>query len=212
MYICIMTEEENIETQIVMSAKEMFLTKGFKSVTMDDLASSMGMSKKTIYTYFKTKNDLVNEVANNLSETISAGIDYICSLNHNPIEEFYVINDFVQDNLKKEDSSPIYQLQKYYPTTHIKLIEKQFEISHSCICRNLKIGIKSGLYRNDINLDFIARLFFSTAVNIKDQEMFPKNEFPPHQIMNEHLEYHIHGISTKKGLQKLEHIKQKRNG
>ena len=57
-----MNSEESLENQIITNATELFLSKGFKSVTMDDLASSMGMSKKTIYTYFKTKNILVNEV------------------------------------------------------------------------------------------------------------------------------------------------------
>lgn len=202
--------EKNTETQIISSASEMFLTKGFKSVTMDDLASSMGMSKKTIYSYFKTKSDLVNKVSNYISDIITGGINFICAQNHNPIEEIYVINDFVQENLKQEDSSPIYQLEKYYPKTHSKLIKKQFEVTHGCIIRNLENGVDEGLYRNDINIDFIARLHFASAIAIKNQEMFPKSKFPANNIFISYIEYHIRGIITKKGLQVLEEVKKKR--
>lgn len=202
--------EKNTETQIISNASEMFLTKGFKSVTMDDLASNMGMSKKTIYSYFKTKNDLVSKVSIYISDIISTGINFICAQNRNPIEEIYVINDFVRENLKKENSSPIYQLQKYYPEIHSKLVQKQFEVTHGCLIRNIENGIEEGLYRNNLNIDFIARLYFSSAVGIKNQDMFPKSKFPANEIMISYLEYHIHGIATEKGLTILKQIKQKR--
>ena len=205
-----MIKEETIETQIIANAAEHFLTKGFKSVTMDDLASSLGMSKKTIYTYFKTKNELINTVTNYLFDIISTGIDYIRSQSYNPIEELFIVNDFVQKNLKNENSSPLYQLQKYYPKTHNELIKKQFEVAHDCISNNMKNGIDEGLYRKGLNVEFISRIYFSLIIDIKDQDMFPKETFPVTKTVTEFLDYHIHGISTLKGLKKLEEIQQKR--
>lgn len=203
-----MINEKTLETQIIANATEHFLTKGFKSVTMDDLASSMGMSKKTIYTYFKTKNDLVNEVSNYLFNIISTGIEHICAQNYNPIEELYTINDFVQKNLKNENSSPIYQLQKYYPKTHDELIKKQFEVAHDCILKNLKNGIAVGLYRNSLNVEFISRLYFLTITGIKNEELFPKETFPAYNTVITYLDYHIRGIATIKGVTILEKIQQ----
>lgn len=205
-----MIEEQSLETQIIANATELFLTKGFKSVTMDDLASNMGMSKKTIYTFFKTKNELINKVSNNLFHTISTGIDHICSLNYNPIQELFTINDFVQKHLKNENSSPLYQLQKYYPKTHEKLIRKQFEIAHKCITENLQQGINAEIYRKEIDTDFISRLYFLTITGIKNEELFPKDKFPVNNKTITYIDYHIHGIATPKGLEILKTIQQNR--
>lgn len=205
-----MIKEETLETKIVTNAADHFLNKGFKSVTMDDLASSMGMSKKTIYTYFKTKSDLINEVANYLFDIISTGIDFICDQKHNPIEELYKINDFVQKNLKNEYTSPLYQLQKYYPETHKELFKKQFEATHSCILENLKNGINAGLYRDCLDIEFISRLYFILVTGIKNEEFFPKEVFPTHKTIITYLDYHIRGIATNKGVITLEKIQQKR--
>ena len=101
--------------KILFKASEMFLNLGFKSVTMDDIANEMGVSKKTIYTHFKNKTDLVEKVTLSLFEFISQGIDMICSLDHNPIQELYDIKKFVMKHLKDEKSSPQYQLQKVLP-------------------------------------------------------------------------------------------------
>ena len=205
-----MIEEETLETQIIANATELFLTKGFKSVTMDDLASNMGMSKKTIYAYFKTKNDLVNAVTDYLFDIISTGIDHICEQDYNPIQELFTINDFVQKHLKNENSSPLYQLQKYYPKTHDKLIKKQFSVAHECVMENLEQGIEAKIYRENIHTDFIARLYFLTITGIKNEELFPKEIFPAHNTIITYLDYHIHGIATQKGLKILETIQQTR--
>ncbi|MGI9550098.1 MAG: TetR/AcrR family transcriptional regulator, partial [Aurantibacter sp.] len=104
-----------MKTKILEKATELFLNLGFKSVTMDDLAREMGISKKTIYSHFENKTHLVEACTLHLFNTISQGIDYICSLGKNPIEELYEIKKFAMLHLKDEKSSPQYQLQKYYP-------------------------------------------------------------------------------------------------
>lgn len=205
-----MVNDEKIETHIISSATDMFLSKGFKSVTMDDLASNMGMSKKTIYSYFKTKGKLVAEVTNYLSDVISSGIDYISAQNYNPIEEIYIIDDFVREKIKNDDSSPIYQLQKYYPKIHENLIKKQFNVANECIVKNLTRGISQGVYRSYLDVNFISRLYFSSAIKIKDEEVFPRTNFSNKELTTNFIDYHIHGIATEKGLNLLEQIKQKR--
>mgnify|MGYP000232550865 FL=1 len=80
-----------MKDQILIKATDMFLTLGYKSVTMDDIAAEMGISKKTIYQHFGNKDELVNESTLHLFETISYGIDEICGLDKNPIEELFLI-------------------------------------------------------------------------------------------------------------------------
>ena len=129
--------------KIIETATEMFLTHGFKSVTMDEIASKMGISKKTIYHHFENKNDLVEATTLHLFETISDGIDKIMLLDNNPIEELFVIKDFVMKHLKDENASPIYQLQKFYPNIHKTLMMRQFEKMDYCVIDNLNKGMQS---------------------------------------------------------------------
>jgi len=102
-----------MKQKIIVKSSELFLTLGFKSVTMDDIATALGISKKTIYVHFANKTKLVESVTFSLFENICNGIDSICDNSKNPIEELYHIKMFVMKYLKGEKSSPQYQLKKY---------------------------------------------------------------------------------------------------
>ncbi|PIA79206.1 TetR family transcriptional regulator [Gaetbulibacter sp. 4G1] len=189
--------------KILLGATDLFLSYGFKSVTMDDIASSLGVSKKTIYQHFDNKTKLVEATTLNLFESISCGIDHICSLEKNPIEEIYSIKQFIMEHLKDEKSSPQYQLQKYYPKIFNTLKSKQFEVMQTCVTDNLNRGINQGLYRDSISVEFIARIYFNSMLAIKDKDLFPLKKFSMNMLMSNYLEYHLRGICTPKGLEIL---------
>ncbi|UGS21295.1 TetR/AcrR family transcriptional regulator [Flavobacterium cyclinae] len=195
-----------MKDQILIKATDMFLTLGFKSVTMDDIAAEMGISKKTIYQHFSNKDSLVKEATMHLFETISCGIDDICTLGKDPIEELFVIKDFVMKNLKNESASPIYQLQKYYPKIHKSLMIRQFDKMGDCVIVNLKKGIEQGLFRKEINTDIIARFYFAGMTSLKDSEIFNPEHFTSKDLQVAYLEYHLRGICTEKGKEKLEQL------
>ncbi len=188
-----------MKDKILEKATDMFLNLGFKSVTMDDLAHEMGISKKTIYTHYENKTKLVEECTSQLFCTISEGIEHICSFGKNPIEELYEIKKFALLHLKDEKSSPQYQLQKYYPKIHDRIKGKQFEMMQECVVDNVERGIKLGIYRENLNIDFVSRIYFSGVVSIKDHKLFPINQFPIIKLMDDFLEYHLRGIVTPKG-------------
>jgi hypothetical protein len=108
------------------------------------------------------------------------------------------------EHLKDEKSSPQYQLQKYYPKIYTSLKEKQFQIMQGCVIDNLKKGMQTGLYRDDIDVQFISRIYFNGMLGIKDKDLFPLNVYAVNTLMNYYLEYHLRAISTEKGLQQLE--------
>ena len=188
-----------MKENILHKATDLFLNLGFKSVTMDDLAHEMGISKKTIYSHFENKTHLVEECTMNLFWFISKGIDHICSLGKNPIEELYEIKKFVMLHLKDERSSPQYQLQKYYPKIHHTLKNKQFEVMQDCVIDNLRKGIDMGIYRENLNIEFVSRIYFAGVNSIKDHTLFPNNKFPMVELMDDYLEYHLRGIVTPQG-------------
>ncbi|WP_432412542.1 TetR/AcrR family transcriptional regulator [Rasiella sp. SM2506] len=192
-----------MKDKIIHKATDLFITLGFKSVTMDDIANEMGISKKTIYTHFSNKTALVKEVTLSLFETISCGIDTIRAQEKNPIEELYEIKKYMMLQLKNEKSSPQYQLQKYYPEIYDTLKGKHFEKMHACTLINLQRGISQGLYRKTLAIEFVARMYFIGVNGIKDGALFPLEKFPKAALFEEYLEYHLRGIVTKEGLQTL---------
>ena len=189
-----------MRNKILITSSDMFLNYGFKSVTMDDIANAIGISKKTIYQHFDNKTKLVEATTLYMFDLISHGIDCICALDKNPIEELYDIKRFVLEHLKDEKSSPQYQLQKYYPKIYTTLKQKQFEVMHECVKENLERGQKQDLYRDTINIEFIARIYFNSMLAIKDKDLFPLKVFSMNMLMENYLEYHLRGICTEKGL------------
>ena len=192
--------------KILHKATELFLTLGFKSVTMDDLANEMGISKKTIYSHFENKTKLVEECTMDMFWFISNGIDEIIAQGMNPIKELYEIKKFMMVHLKNEKSSPQYQLQKYYPKIHDTLKKKHYGVMQECVVDNVKRGMEMGIYRENLNIGFVSRIYFSGVNSIKDLSLFPIQLFSVVQLMDDYLEYHLRGITTVKGREILNSI------
>ena len=185
--------------KIIKKATDLFLTLGFKSVTMDDIAHEMAISKKTIYVHFKNKTKLVEAVSFTVFGMICEGIDGICSSSKNPIEELYDIKMFVMHQIHNENSSPQYQLKKYYPQVYEALHLKQFEKMHDSVQESLQRGIDTQLFRSNIDIDFISRMYFNGMTGIKDNNIFPTKTFSLEYLMESYLEYHLRAIVTEKG-------------
>ena len=195
-----------MKEKILKKAIDLFINFGFKSVTMDDIASEMHISKKTIYSHFNNKTKLVEAATFSVFETISNEINCICELEKNPIEELYEIKKSVMLHLKNEKTSPHYQLCKYYPEINDSLKKKQFELMQSCVVNNFERGIVMGLYRTNLSEEFVSRIYFLGVTGIKDENLFPTKVFKKTEIMDNFLEYHLRGIITKEGLYTLNTI------
>jgi AcrR family transcriptional regulator len=198
-----------MKEKILQKASDLFLNLGFKSVTMDDIASEMGISKKTIYSHFSTKLKLVQASTFYVLDKINSGICDICSGELNPIEEVFTIKSLIMDQLKDEKSSPHYQLQKYYPKIFKLLKDKQFESVNECVKHNLERGIDQGVYRKEMDLDIITRFYLNGNAGLLNYELFPINRFSTSKLKDTFLEYHIRAIATDKGLKILLNILKK---
>ena len=192
-----------MKEKIISKSEELFFSLGFKSVTMDDIANAMGISKKTIYAHFSNKTELVEVVTFSVLDHISEGIDRINAASINPIEELYDIKMFVINYLKSVKVSPQHQLKKYYPQIYDRLQIKQFEKMHSSFENSLKMGMNTGLFRPDIDINFISRLYFNGVTAIRDISVFPESDFDKNYLFESYLEYHLRAITTLKGLNLL---------
>jgi len=197
-----------MKEKILQTATELFLNQGFKSITMDDIAHEMSISKKTIYTHYATKEAIVEASTDGLFTKICGGIDQICELNNDPIVELYAIKKYVLEHLKGERTSPMYQLQKFYPRIHSSLRKKQYDYMQNCMVENISRGVDLGLFRENINIQFVARIYFTGMTGIKDGDIFPASEFPQPSLYDMYLEYHLRGIVTLKGKELLKQLVQ----
>jgi len=188
-----------MKEQIIVKSTELFLKLGFKSVTMDYLSSEIGISKRTLYEYFSKKENLIYEVSNRLYEEISDGIESIYSLKKNAVEKHFIIKDFILEYLKYENPGSMYQLSKFYPKIYDQLIIKQYTKMIECVTESIKTGINEGLFRNTINEEIVARLYYSIMLNFKNVEIFDPKKFNSELLHETFIEYHIRGICTEKG-------------
>lgn len=188
-----------MKEEILNVATGLFLNIGFKSITMDDIAREMAISKKTIYSHYTNKTELVEEASMQLLEKILDHVNVIIAQDHNPIEEIYEIKKYVLQHLKGEHSSPVQQLQKYYVKIYSKIKQRQFDHMQSFVASNLSRGIAQGLYREDLTVDFVSRIYFIGITGIKDNEIFNPADFPPGELHEVYLEYHLRAIVTSKG-------------
>jgi len=192
-----------MKDKIIKKAIDLFLQLGFKNITMDSIAKELSISKKTIYVHFNNKKELVIAGTDYLFYEISNGIDKIIALNKNPIEELYLIRDFVSKTLKKEASSPFYQLEHYYPDIYKQLTDRQFKKMIECTRDNLKRGIKMGLFRDDLDIELISRFFFNGIMNIRNAVIFNPIHYNLEEVQNYYLDYHLKAILTQKGMNVL---------
>lgn len=183
---------------------QVFLKFGFKSVTMDDIASQLAISKKTLYKYFSNKQDLIDQAVTKMHTDCLCSINQVTSLDYNAIHENFEIKKIFKELLNNIDTSPMYQLQKYYPKTYAKLMNKEFLLFKDSINKNINKGIREGLYRSDIDIDLITRLYFTLIMAVHDYTVFGKNEKTINQLEINALEYHTRAIATPKGIKELE--------
>lgn len=189
---------------ILIKVRELYTKFGIKSITMDDVARELGISKKTLYQYVTDKDDLVGKYIDN---EIALRQEEICKcfrIGFNAIEELFEISSFMNKLLRNQNSATEYDLKKYYPAHYYKIVTARRQGIYDYIMTNLKKGIKEGLYRKEMDLEVIAKLYLWRAENAHFDELFTVEEFTSIKLFAELINYHVRGIATEKGIMVLE--------
>lgn len=197
-----------MKEKIISKATEMFLKLGFKSVTMDDIACEMCISKKTIYKFFSNKEVLIEEGTSIVQEKIHQGIDDIVAQNLNAIEENFEIRKMFKEMFKASDNSPVYQLKRHYPEIYNELIKTEIEECNKCFTQNIFKGIEQGLYRKEIKIESSVKFYYTLIFSINENTILESEAL---QLELEAFEYHTRAIATEKGIQELEKQLEKHN-
>jgi TetR/AcrR family transcriptional regulator, cholesterol catabolism regulator len=195
-----------MELRILQQADTMFLRYGLRSVTMDDIAKELGISKKTIYLYFADKDMLVDKVTEYMLNEEKNKADQIYKIAKNPIEEMFLSTKMMKEMLQNINAVLFYDMQKYYPESWKKYIAFKIHFLE-IIKRNLKEGISLKLYRPEINIEILAKLRVESVDLGFNMEVFPASKYNILDIQLESIDHYIRGIVTQKGLEVYEKTK-----
>jgi len=190
--------------KILEKVSELYIKYGIKSVTMDDVASHLSISKKTLYKYVSDKDDLVGKVIDIQIEALRSEMDCKCNNGLNAIEELLIVSKMINYKMKNMNPGTVYDLKKYYPEHYARLLNARREKMHSNIINNIRKGKEEGLYRNDLDENIIAKLQISRIENIIDSDFFSVEEFTSTKFFQEIFVYHIRGIANQMGIDFLE--------
>ena len=184
---------------------------GVKSVTMDDLAQRLSMSKKTIYLHFKDKSTLVEAVVGKMLCDDEDHLATIKTKSKDAVEEIYLVSVMMREMLSNMDASVIYDLKKYYPSAFEKFECHKQEKFKSSFLENILAGMEQRLYRSDINPSILSKLKMFTMEWSFDPDVFPPQEYKMVDVQMELFDHFLYGILSERGAEMLKVYKEKYN-
>ena len=143
--------------RIKLKSHDLFMQFGLKSVSMDDIATQLGISKKTIYQFYADKDALVDDVIKSLLEHSESCCSRDTKAAENAVHEIFLAMDFIMEVFRSMNPSLLYDMQKYYPAAFQKFLKHKNDYLFGVIKQNLQRGIKEELYREDLKVEVLAR-------------------------------------------------------
>ncbi len=197
---------EAIEKRIITTSSELFFKHGLRNVTMDDIAHKLGISKKTLYQYYKDKNEIVSTITQQTIECNCEEQNLIASQSKNAIDEMMQIMAYTKKFFTEIHPSYTLELQKYFPNAWDCFIKYKEEYIHKKIKNNLLRGIKEGLYRDDINIDLVIHHRMDGIEAAFRYASETKCSLA--EVHTQLLELSIYGVCSLKGYKMFEKYKQ----
>ncbi len=197
---------DETKLNILSKAESLFIKYGIRSVSIDDICRNIGCSKKTIYQYFESKNEIISNIAEEHKKMDEVAYETFKNNSANAIEEIMKIADYTKKDIQRINPVMFYDLQKYYNDIFCIYHEKHHDLVLKNMMHNIEWGIKEGLYR-EVNAEFISILFVRSIHYIFTQEDFPFDKYDLQSLYAETVEYHFRGILTEKGMKIYEQNK-----
>lgn len=199
-----------VQERIKQKADELFRRYGIRSVTMDEIASQLGMSKKTIYQYCADKDQLVDDVTIDEIQFSQESCTKDMTAAANAIEEIFLVMEFVEVMFRNMNPAMLYDLEKYHPSSYKRFLEHKNKFLFEMIKQNLERGIKEGLYRPEINIEIMTRFRLESMMLGFNIQLFPPTKFNLAELQQEIIEHFLYGLATLKGYKLILKYKRQR--
>ena len=185
--------------RILAGARELFFKYGTKTITMDDIAKHLGMSKKTLYQYFSNKNEVVESMMLRQLHEKECECQRMADDSANVIEEVFSIMKNMGTFFSQANPNLFYDLQKYHSSSWNIFRKFRDEYMVKMVEDSIIKGIKQGLVRADIDSKTIARLRVKEVEMGFDPDTFPPDKFKIVDVQMALMDHFLHGICTLKG-------------
>ncbi|WP_346316518.1 TetR/AcrR family transcriptional regulator [Chitinophaga sp. YIM B06452] len=198
-----------VQERILDTAFNLFRQYGTRSITMDDIAIKMGISKKTLYAHFADKSDLVVNV---ISRHLKLMQDHCIESRNNSkdaVEELFLVMKMLEEKLRNMNPVVMMDLQKFHAKAFQLFEEHKNVFLMRTVRENLERGIREGLYRPDLDLDILSHFRTASAMFCFQPELFPMNGYDMSKVQRVLLEHFLFGVASLKGYQEIEKYKTK---
>ena len=187
---------------------EMLMTYGVRSVSMDDIARHLGISKKTLYLHFKDKNEMVEKITESVieerhSEYVEATKDAT-----NAIEELFFMTKCLRTHVANLNPSLVFDLKKFHTKAWNMLMDFEHITVYGDLITNLERGVEEGFFRPSIDIKILAKLRVEQVHMSFDPHMFPKDKFDFTEVHMQMFDHYIYGLLTVKGVKLYEKYKK----
>jgi AcrR family transcriptional regulator len=190
-----------VKERIIKSALTLFWRYGIKSVTMDDIAKDLGISKRTIYQHYSDKEAILALVIQEEIKTQKCEMEKLDEQASNPIEQMMYASTQMRDTLSDMNPTLLYDLKKYYPAAWELFQTYKHEYIIKSIRDNLVKGIELGLYRPDIDVEILSILRVEQIVMAFDPTVFPARKFNMMHTQMQFLLHFLRGVLSEKGFE-----------
>jgi AcrR family transcriptional regulator len=197
-----------LQERILLKGDELFRRFGIRSITMDDIAKQLGVSKKTIYQHYPDKDELVIAMTKlNISRHFNE-VEKCCGpASINAIAEMFAVNNSVGEMIRSFNPIMFYDLQKYHPKAWLAFREFRNLYVLAKIVENMHRGIAEGYYRNDVNIEILSRMRIEQVDMTFNYDIYPPTEFQFHKVMEELTFHFLYGLVNQKGYELINQYK-----
>ncbi len=189
-------------------ALRLFFQKGVKAVSMDDVATHLGVSKKTIYKWFVNKDELVYETMKPYISNMEEGCCQAIEKSENAMEGLFRMVEMVKELMRQVHPSIFFDLQKYHPSSWQLWVAHRDKFFLAQVKENIIKGKTEGLFRPDVDVEIMARLRLAEVELAFNSEVYPATQFDLQQVQISLLEHFMYGIATVKGHKLINTYKQ----
>jgi TetR/AcrR family transcriptional regulator, cholesterol catabolism regulator len=201
-------EELDSKEKLTRGAEDLFMKYGLRSVSMDDIARHLGISKKTIYQHFADKDEVVIMVAKSHMAKQREQFEAIALKAKNAVEEMVLISYLLKENMRSINPSLLFDMQKYHQRAWGEWLSFKQKFVRENIVRNMKQGIEEGYFRDDIHPEVISTLRLEQIQLAFDNTVFPRDRFNMPEVQAQLFDHFIHGLFTEKGKKLYQKYKQ----
>ena len=201
--LCPIMTEVDTKQRIQKAAHDLVMQYGIRSVSMDDIAANLGMSKKTIYQYFKDKDELVEAVVEEVISTNQCACKADIDRSENAVHEIFLVMEMMAEMFKTMNPFILHDMQKYHPSAFSKFKKHKNEFLYNVCTQNLLRGVKEELYREELAVDILCRYRVETMFIPFSPEFQQSLKHSLGKIEEEILMHFLFGLVSQKGYKQI---------